>query len=46
MDLDIDGGDSLGLKIVRAMAGQLNGEFSITRGSPGAVCRLSYPVLD
>ena len=45
-DLNIEGGDSLGLKIVRAMAGQLDGEFSIAPGSPGAVCRLSYPVLN
>ena len=34
---------SLGLKIVRTMARQLNGEFSIARGDPGAVCRLSFP---
>jgi two-component sensor histidine kinase len=37
---------SLGLKIVRTMAGQLGGTFSITRGEPGAVCRLRFPVLE
>jgi two-component sensor histidine kinase len=45
-DLDIGRSASLGLKIVRAMAGQLHGEFSITNSSPGAVCELTYPVLD
>ena len=45
-DLDLERTESLGLKIVRAMAGQLHGDFSITPGSPGAICRLSYPVLD
>ena len=37
---------SLGLKIVRTMASQLGGSFSITHGEPGAVCRLRYPALD
>lgn len=45
-DLDAERGDSLGLKIVRAMAAQLHGEFSIAPGSPGAICRLSFPALD
>ncbi len=45
-DLDTERGDSLGLKIVRAMAAQLHGEFSLAPGSPGAICRLCYPVLD
>ena len=37
---------SLGLKIVRTMAGQLGGSFSIVRGKPGAVCHLRFPALD
>lgn len=44
--LDLDRGDSLGLKIVRAMAAQIHGEFSIVSAAPGAVCRLTYPSLD
>ena len=41
--LDVPSGSSLGLKIVRAMASQLQGEFSIADGAPGAVCVLTYP---
>lgn len=44
-DLNIPDGSSLGLKIVRAMAMQLQGEFTITDGGPGAVCELTYPAL-
>jgi two-component sensor histidine kinase len=44
-DLDIPSGSSLGLKIVRAMATQLQGEFSIRDGAPGALCILTYPAL-
>jgi two-component sensor histidine kinase len=40
---DPDRGDSLGLKIVRTMAGQLNGEFLIRGGDGGSVCRLRFP---
>ncbi|MDB5461595.1 MAG: histidine kinase, partial [Caulobacteraceae bacterium] len=43
---DPDGGDSLGLKIVRTMAGQLNGEFHIRADGGGALCRLQFPELD
>jgi two-component sensor histidine kinase len=37
-------GKSLGLKIVRAMAAQLGGQFSIDPASPGAACRLIFPL--
>lgn len=37
---------SLGLKIVRAMASQLGGAFSLDRADPGVVCRLDFPALD
>ena len=40
---DLEGAQSLGLKIVRTMARQLHGEFSIVRGDPGSICRLSFP---
>jgi two-component sensor histidine kinase len=43
-DFDPTGGASLGLNIVRTMAAQLNGAFSITPANPGAVCRLEFPV--
>jgi two-component sensor histidine kinase len=44
-ELDLGRSDSLGLKIVRAMATQLHGEFSIAPGSPGAVCLLTFPAM-
>jgi two-component sensor histidine kinase len=34
---------SLGLRIVRAMAGQLGGRFEMLRGDGWTVCRLTYP---
>jgi two-component sensor histidine kinase len=40
---DLEAGKSLGLKIVRTMAIQLGGEFSIRPDGPGAVCRLQFP---
>ena len=43
---DAGAAPSLGLKIVRTMAGQLGGTFSIVGGEPGAVCRLRFPALD
>ena len=43
--LDIDQSQTLGLKIMRAMAVQLQGDFIIAAADPGAVCILSYPVL-
>ncbi len=45
-ELDLGRSDSLGLKIVRAMAAQLQGDFSIVAGSPGVVCLLTFPALD
>ncbi len=42
---DADAGKSLGLKIVRTMAAQLNGDFSIAPQQPGALCTLHYPDL-
>ncbi len=44
-DFDSAGGASLGLKIVRTMAAQLNGAFSIAAAAPGAICRLEFPLL-
>ena len=43
---DVGAGRSLGLKIVRTMAGQLGGTFSIVHAQPGAVCTLRFPALD
>ncbi len=40
---DIEASRSLGLKIVRTMAQQLGGAFSITAGQPGSLCRLQFP---
>ena len=45
-DFDIERSQSLGLKIVRAMSDQLQGEFTLAGGNPGAVCRLSFPALN
>ncbi|HVY33136.1 MAG TPA: histidine kinase dimerization/phosphoacceptor domain -containing protein [Caulobacteraceae bacterium] len=45
-DFDVERNQSLGLKIVRAMAAQLQGEFSLAKGTSGALCRLSFPALD
>lgn len=44
-NFDSEAGKSLGLKIVRTMAAQLNGAFSIAAATPGAVCRLEFPLL-
>jgi two-component sensor histidine kinase len=44
-DFDSEAGKSLGLKIVRTMAAQLNGNFSVAAATPGAVCRLEFPLL-
>jgi two-component sensor histidine kinase len=35
---------SLGLRIVRTMASQLEGGFSMTPADPGVVCRLEFPL--
>jgi two-component sensor histidine kinase len=37
---------TLGLKIVRSMAGQLGGGFSMTPGAKGVACRLQFPAMD
>jgi two-component sensor histidine kinase len=42
---DAEAGNSLGLKIVRTMAAQLNGDFSILARNPGALCTLYFPDL-
>ena len=44
-DFDAAAAASLGLKIVRTMAAQLNGAFSIASAGPGAVCQLEFPLL-
>ncbi len=42
---DPDAGDSLGLKIVRTMAAQLNGDFTIRGAERGSLCTLHFPDL-
>ncbi len=44
--LDIAKTKSLGLKIVRAMAAQLQGEFFIAPDRPGALCQLTFPATE
>jgi two-component sensor histidine kinase len=43
---EAEGGKSLGLRIVRAMATQLGGVFSITRHGDGVACRLRFPAKE
>ena len=43
---DPKSGRSLGLKIVRTMATQLGGDFSMTAQSPGVACRLRFPAIE
>jgi two-component sensor histidine kinase len=43
---DLQAVDTLGLKIVRTMAGQLGGGFSMAPGAKGVACRLHFPSLD
>ena len=39
-------GKSLGLKIVRTMASQIGGDFSMTPQARGVACRLHFPAID
>ena len=41
---ELEAAGTLGLTIVRALAGQLGGAFSISAADPGTVCRLNFPV--
>jgi two-component sensor histidine kinase len=43
---ELEASGTLGLKIVRTMAGQLGGGFSMTREPRGVACRLHFPVMD
>ncbi|MGZ3275660.1 MAG: sensor histidine kinase [Caulobacteraceae bacterium] len=43
---DVEASGTLGLKIVRTMAGQLGGGFSMTAQDKGVVCRLIFPAMD
>lgn len=43
---DVDAPGALGLKIVRTMAGQLGGGFSVTPTARGVACRLHFPAID
>lgn len=43
---DLEAGRSLGLKIVRTMAAQIGGEFSMTAQDQGVACRLVFPAID
>ena len=42
-DVDIAGAQSLGLRIIRSLARQLDGEWSIEAGQAGSVARLTWP---
>lgn len=43
---DLAAANSLGLKIVRTMASQLEGEFGMSPRSRGVACSLTFPVLE
>jgi two-component sensor histidine kinase len=43
---DLEASGTLGLKIVRTMAGQLGGGFSMTREPRGVACRLRFPAME
>jgi two-component sensor histidine kinase len=43
---DLMAADTLGLKIVRTMAGQLGGGFSMTPETRGVACRLHFPAIE
>ena len=43
---DAKAGRSLGLKIVRTMASQIGGDFSMTPQARGVACRLHFPALE
>lgn len=43
---DPQGGRSLGLKIVRTMASQIGGDFSMVPQARGVACRLHFPAID
>lgn len=42
---ELEASGTLGLKIVRTMAGQLGGGFGMTREGKGVACRLHFPVI-
>jgi two-component sensor histidine kinase len=44
--IDLQAVDTLGLRIVRTMAGQLGGGFSMTPEVRGVACRLHFPAMD
>jgi two-component sensor histidine kinase len=43
---DLEASRALGLKIVRTLAGQLGGGFSMTAEGKGVACRLQFPAMD
>jgi two-component sensor histidine kinase len=43
---DPQGARSLGLKIVRTMASQIGGDFSMAPAARGVACRLHFPAID
>ena len=43
---DPDGGRSLGLKIVRTMASQIGGDFSMIPQGKGVACQLHFPAIE
>lgn len=43
---DVETSGALGLRLVRTMAGQLGGSFSMTHEPRGVACRLHFPALD
>ena len=45
-DFNIASRPSLGLKIVRPMASQIGGDFSMIPQPKGVACRLQFPAID
>jgi two-component sensor histidine kinase len=43
---DVEASGALGLRIVRTLAGQLGGAFSITPEDKGVACRLHFPAME
>lgn len=46
LDLDVWSARSLGLRLVRSLAGQLNGTIEIRRADPGTEAILSFPLVN
>jgi two-component sensor histidine kinase len=42
-DLDLSGASGVGMRLIRRLADQIDGEVSFNRGETGALCRISVP---